>query len=60
MRNCIMLTTINYTILGIFLIVIILFLIFIIRRNNKDRKLFERDLNRSEMEPDQHTDEEHI
>ncbi|HEY0669482.1 MAG TPA: hypothetical protein VGD22_14965 [Sphingobacteriaceae bacterium] len=55
-----MLSTINYTILGIFLIPIILFLIFIIRRNNKDRKSFERDLNRSEMEPDQHTDEEHI
>ena len=55
-----MLTTINYTILGIVLILIILFVIFIIRRNNKDRKSFERDLNKSEMEPEQHSDNEHI
>lgn len=51
---------INYAVLGLIFLLIILLLIFVIRRNQKDRKSFERDLNRSEMEPEQHSDNEHI
>lgn len=50
----------DYIILGVLLILIIVLLIFIIKRNNKDRKKFERDLNQSEIKPEQHSDNEKI
>lgn len=50
----------DYIILGVLLILIIVLLIFIIKRNNKDRKEFERDLNQSEIKPEQHSDNEKI
>ena len=59
LRN-LMSTARDYIILGVLLILIIVLLIFIIKRNNKDRKKFERDLNQSEIKPEQHSDNEKI
>lgn len=49
---------INYLIVGIVVVIAISLLVFMIRRNQKDQKKFEKDFNQSELEPDKHRDEE--
>lgn len=53
----IIMTTINYIILAIIFFFIVLLLIVFIRRNYKDKKDLERELNQSEMKPEHHEDE---
>jgi len=48
----------NYPIVGVILLIAILIIVFLIRRNKKDREDFEKNINESEMEPEQHKDVE--
>lgn len=45
---------INYPIVGIVVAATIMFLIFLIRRNMKDEKTFEKDLNKLDKNPEKH------
>ena len=45
---------INYTITGIVILVAIVLVIMIIKRNRKDMKNLEKGLNESEIEPEEH------
>jgi hypothetical protein len=45
---------INYKIAGIVLLLLILLVVFLIRRNLKDEKKFEKDMSKSELDPEQH------
>ena len=47
---------INYPIAGAVVLAVILLIIFLIRRNQKDEKKFERDMIDSEVKPDKHKD----
>jgi len=49
---------INYPIVGVILLIAFLLIIFLIRRNKKDQKAFEKNVNESEIEPEQHKDVE--
>ncbi len=49
---------INYTLLGIILILSILLIIFLIWKNRKDQKEYEQQKFRSEIEPPKHRDPE--
>ena len=48
---------INYPIVGAVVLAVILLIIFLIRRNQKDEKKFERDMIDSEIKPDKHKDQ---
>ncbi len=47
----------NYPIVVIVVIAAIILITFLVRRNRKDEKKFEKDLNQSEMKPEKHDDE---
>jgi LPXTG-motif cell wall-anchored protein len=47
---------INYSLVGLVALAGIILLIFLIRRNQKDKKDFEKDITKSEIEPEQHKD----
>ncbi|MEJ7692755.1 hypothetical protein [Daejeonella sp.] len=44
----------NYTTVGIILFIAIVIIFVLIRRNKKDQKDFEKNINESEMLPDEH------
>jgi preprotein translocase subunit YajC len=46
---------VNYVVVALVVLGIILLIVFLIRRNNKDRRDFEKQLNDTEIKPDQHT-----
>jgi hypothetical protein len=50
--------TLNYTVAGIILLAIILLVIFLMRRNLKDEKKFEKDMSQSELDPEKHKSDE--
>lgn len=45
---------INIVVIAIIIAAILLFIYFIIKRNRKDQKKFENELNQSELTPDKH------
>lgn len=45
---------INYTIVGAVVILTVLLIIFLIRRNRKDEKDYEKEVGESEIKADQH------
>lgn len=47
---------INYPIVGVILLIAIVIIIVIIRRNKRDQKDFEKNVNESEMQPEEHKD----
>ncbi len=47
---------VNYSSIGLILLVAVVIIIFVIRRNRKDRKDFEKTVNESEVQPDKHKD----
>lgn len=49
---------INYSIVGLILLVTIFLIIFLIRKNKKDKKKLESDLNQSELKPEKHGDDQ--
>ncbi len=49
---------INYTIIGLTALVVVVLVIFLVRRNHKDEKDFEKKLNESEVKPEEHKDVE--
>jgi preprotein translocase subunit YajC len=48
---------INSVVIAILVVAILAFLYFIIKRNKKDQKALENELNQKEIMPHQHTDE---
>lgn len=48
---------INYPIVGLVLLAVILLIIFLIRRNQKDRTAYEKELIDSELKPEKHKEE---
>lgn len=50
--------TINYPLLGIFLLAVIILIVFLLRRNRKDEQKFEKQMNQSELNPEKHDDDE--
>lgn len=48
---------INYAIVIPVFIVVVLLILFLMFRNNKDRKKYEKDAAKSEIKPDQHDGE---
>lgn len=48
---------VNYEIAGLVLLAVILLIIFLIRRNQKDKKDFEKEMSESEITPDKHEKE---
>lgn len=49
---------INYVVAALVLIAIVALVVYLIRRNNKDRKKMLRNMAKSEFKPDKHSDEE--
>lgn len=50
---------ISYPLAGLVLVVVIGLIIFLIRRNRKDKKKFENEMIQSELKPEKH-DTDHI
>ncbi|MBC7616354.1 MAG: hypothetical protein H7202_09830 [Pedobacter sp.] len=50
---------VNSTVIAVLVIAILVFVYFVIKRNKKDQKNLEEELNQKEIKPDKH-DEEHI
>lgn len=44
----------NSTVIGIGIIIILAFIYFVIKRNKKDQKNMENELNQAEIKPDKH------
>lgn len=49
---------INYVVAALVLIAIVALIVYLIRRNNKDRKKLVRNMAKSELKPEKHKDEE--
>ncbi|SKB31045.1 hypothetical protein [Daejeonella lutea] len=47
---------INYPIAGLILLIAIIVIILMIKRNRKDQKNFEKAVNESEIKPEEHKD----
>jgi hypothetical protein len=47
---------IDYGIAGLVLLGVIILIVFLIRRNNKDKHDFEKQMNESEIKPGQHNE----
>lgn len=45
---------INYVVIAILIVAILGFVFFVIKRNRKDQKKMEREINQSELTPDKH------
>ena len=50
---------VNSTVIAILVLAILVFVYFIIKRNRKDQKNLQDELNQNEIKPEKH-DEEHI
>ena len=50
---------VNSTVIAVLVIAILAFVYFVIKRNKKDQKNLEEELNQKEIKPDKH-DDEHI
>ncbi|SDZ97904.1 FeoB-associated Cys-rich membrane protein [Pedobacter hartonius] len=50
---------INYPIAGIVLLAMILLVFFLIRRNRKDEKTFEKEMSESELKSEKHKEDQH-
>jgi hypothetical protein len=48
---------VGYFFAGLVLIAVVVLIVYLIRRNRKDERNFESDLNRSELKPDKHDEE---
>ena len=48
---------INYVVIAIVVVVIIAFFYFVIKRNRKDQKELENDLNSPEIKPEKHSED---
>jgi preprotein translocase subunit YajC len=48
----------NYLIVAFVILLIMILLIYLIIKNQKDKKDFEEDLNRSELKPEKHGEQE--
>jgi hypothetical protein len=48
---------INYPVIALFLIIVAVLLVFLIRRNLKDKEKLEQDLNQSSIEPEAHKED---
>ncbi len=46
---------INFIVIAVLVVAILAFVYFVIKRNTRDRKELERELNQKELKPDQHT-----
>lgn len=53
-----MIKDVNYFIAGIVIVAVIGLIIFLIRRNRKDEKRFEKDMIDSEIKPEKHKDDQ--
>ncbi len=49
---------VNSTLIAVGVIVILAFVYFIIKRNKKDQKIMEKELNENEVKPDKHDSEQ--
>lgn len=49
----------NYAIIIPVVLIVVIFIVWLIRRNMKDEKKFEDEINRSEIKPEKH-DKDHI
>ena len=47
----------NYLIVGAVLLLVIIFLVWVIRRNYKDKKKFEKEIINSELQPEAHKED---
>jgi preprotein translocase subunit YajC len=48
---------INFILIAVAIVAILGFVYFIIKRNQKDQKDLEKELNQKELKPDKHSDE---
>ncbi len=48
----------NYPIIALVFLIVLALVIYLIRRNRKDRKKFESEIIRSELKPEKHEEEE--
>lgn len=48
----------NYPIIVIVFLVVLFLIIYVVRKNRKDRKKFEHDIIRSELKPQKHEEDE--
>ncbi|HEY1008694.1 MAG: hypothetical protein ACO1NS_12130 [Daejeonella sp.] len=51
---------INYSLIGLIALIVVVIVIFLARRNYKDEKDLEKTLNESELDPEQHKDDESV
>jgi len=49
---------INYLVTGLVFIAVVALIIYLIRRNSKDRRKLEKDITRAELKPDKHNEDE--
>ena len=50
----------NVVVISILVVAIILFVVFVIKRNRKDQKSLEKELNQKEITPDKHDENQKI
>lgn len=50
----------NVVVISILVVAIILFVVFVIKRNRKDQKSLEKELNEKELTPDRHDENQKI
>jgi preprotein translocase subunit YajC len=48
---------INYPILGLVVLAVICLIVFLVRRNRKDEKKFEKEMTESEIKPEKHDED---
>ncbi len=48
----------NYSIIAIILVIAVVIIVILIKRNKKDQKDFEKSVNESELQPEEHKDVE--
>lgn len=51
---------INYPLIAAVALAAILLLVFLIRRNQKDKKDFEQEFKKSELDPEKHSDKDDV
>ncbi|WP_407426520.1 FeoB-associated Cys-rich membrane protein [Arcticibacter sp.] len=49
---------IHYLTAGLVLIAVLALVVYLIRRNSKDRRKLQKDITRAELKPDKHNDDE--
>lgn len=48
----------NYLIIGLVLVLVIVLIVWLIKKNQKDRKDFEKAVNASDVKPEQHENDQ--